>query len=119
MVVMPPRASQVGMASSVTGSPSGSASFVVNSVIHGYHVYKDIWPSPVVEEQLQCEREVGNSHDPMSVAVKKRSLGTSPGKYLPCVQFLLEEVDLSFALWMVRGAIQPTYPKVDWSCLVN
>ena len=55
----------------MTGSASGSASFVVDLAIHGYHIYKDVWPSPVVEEQLQCKREVGNSHDPMSVAVKK------------------------------------------------
>ena len=61
----------VKMASPMTGSPSGSATFVVDSAIRGYHVYKDIWPSPLVEEQLQCEREVGNSHDSMSVAVKK------------------------------------------------
>ena len=44
------------MASPMTGSPSGSATFVVDSPIR---VYKDIWPSPCVEEQLQCEQEVG------------------------------------------------------------
>ena len=38
----------------------------------------------------------------------------SPGKYLLCVQFLLEEVDLSLALWMARGAIQPIYLKAAW-----
>jgi len=40
--------------------------------IHSYHIYKDIWLSPVVEEQLQCEWNVGNSHDLMSVTVKKQ-----------------------------------------------
>jgi len=66
VVVIPPCVSQVGMVSPVTGSPR-SASFVTDSAICGYHIYKHIWPSPVVEE-LQYEREVGNSHDPMSVA---------------------------------------------------
>jgi len=32
---------------------------------------KEIWPNPVDEEELTCEREVGNSHDPLAVAVKK------------------------------------------------
>ena len=56
----------------MTSSTSGSATFVVDSAIRGYHIYKDIWPSPVIEDQLLCEREIGNSHDPMSVAVKKQ-----------------------------------------------
>ena len=34
--------------------------------------YQDIWPSPVVEERLQYERKVENSHDPISVAIKKQ-----------------------------------------------
>ena len=63
--------------SAMTSSPSGSLTFVVDSAIRGYHIYKNIWPSPVAEERLQCEREVGNSHDPMSVAVKKLIDGES------------------------------------------
>ena len=60
------------MTSPMTGSTSGSATFVIDSGIRGYHIYQDIWPSPVVEERLLCKREVGNFHDPMSVAVKKQ-----------------------------------------------
>ena len=63
--------------SPTTSSPPGFSSFVVDSAICGYHVYKDIWPSPVAEEQLQCEQEVGNSHDPMSVTIKKLIGGAS------------------------------------------
>ena len=50
---------------------SASASFVIDTAIRGYHVYKDIWPNPINEEQLTCELEVGNSHDPLAVAIKK------------------------------------------------
>ena len=50
---------------------SASASFVIDTALCGYHVYKDIWPNPIDEEQLTCEREVGNSHDPLAVAIKK------------------------------------------------
>ena len=73
-IVIPPCVLQVRMVSPVTGSLSCSASFVVDLVICGYHIYKDIWPSLVVEEQLQCKWEVGNLHeftDLISVAAKK------------------------------------------------
>ena len=53
-----------------SNSTSGSVTFVIDSAIRAYYVYQDIWPSPVVEEWLLCKCEVGNSHDPMSVAVK-------------------------------------------------
>ena len=46
-------------------------SFVVESMICGYHEYKSIWDNPVNEEELNCVREMGNSHDPIAVAVMK------------------------------------------------
>jgi len=78
------------------GKLSQSASFVVDSLIHSYHIYKDIWPSPVVEEQLQCEWEVGNLHDPMSVVVKKLIDGENM-----IVGHVSRQMSPSFALWMV------------------
>ena len=50
---------------------SASASFVIDAAIRGYHVYKEIWPNPIDDEQLICERKVGNSHNPLAVAIKK------------------------------------------------
>ena len=50
---------------------SASASFVIDAAIRGYHVYKEIWPNPINEEQLICEHKIGNSHDPLAVAIKK------------------------------------------------
>ena len=49
--------------------------FVVNSMVHGYHQYKEIWLDPFVEEKLLCEWEVSNSHNPLAVAVKKTIRG--------------------------------------------
>ena len=46
-------------------------SFVVNSMVRGYHQYKDIWHDPIVGEELPCEREVGNPHDPLAVAINE------------------------------------------------
>ena len=46
-------------------------SFVVESMIRGYHEYKSIWDNPVNEEELNCARDIGNSYDPTAVAVMK------------------------------------------------
>ena len=40
-------------------------------MVRGYHEYQAIWSDPYVGEELICEREVGNSHDPQVVALKK------------------------------------------------
>ena len=48
-----------------------SSSFAINSIVHGYHVYKDIWTS-VCGEELQCQCETGNVHDLYAVSVMRR-----------------------------------------------
>ena len=45
-------------------------SFVVDSVILGHHICKAIW-EPVNGEELNTERETGDPHDPLAVAVTK------------------------------------------------
>ena len=45
--------------------------FSLNSMVCGYHEYSLIWNNPVVGEELACEHEWGNSHNPYAVAVKK------------------------------------------------
>ena len=47
--------------------------------MRGYHVYKDIWNAALGEE-LQCQRETGNSSDLYPVAVLK---GTTIVGHLP------------------------------------
>lgn len=70
------------------------SSFVVDSVIRGHHIYKAIW-EPVNGEELNTERETGNPHDPLAVAVtklfrKERStVGHLPHRISPlCSAFL-------------------------------
>ena len=46
--------------------------FIICSAIQGHHVYKDIWENPTIGEELKCQREIGNSHDPLAVAVLKQ-----------------------------------------------
>ena len=44
------------------------SSFLVESVVRGYHVYKDIWDA-VVGQEFPCKPEDGNRVDPFAVAV--------------------------------------------------
>ena len=70
------------------------SSFIVDSVIRGHHIYKAIW-EPVNGEELNTERETGNPHDPLAVAVTKllreerRIVGHLPRRISPlCSAFL-------------------------------
>jgi len=42
--------------------------YETNSCVRGYHVYQDIW-TPVIGEQLVCEREEDNPTDRYAVVV--------------------------------------------------
>ena len=48
------------------------AEFEIDSYVCDYHVYHDNW-TPVVGEQLLCEREEGNPQDRYAGAIKKNS----------------------------------------------
>ena len=41
------------------------------AMLRGYHIYQSIWDAAVDGEVLNCCREVGNTHDPSAVAVRK------------------------------------------------
>ena len=45
------------------------ASFSVEAMVRGYHVYKDIWLLFNLGEELPCQHEGGNRADPFAVAV--------------------------------------------------
>ena len=45
--------------------------FRVVSKVRGYHVYQSLWPNPFIGEEVSCERETGNGHDPQAVAMMK------------------------------------------------
>jgi hypothetical protein len=45
-----------------------AATFSVEAMVRGYHVYQGIW-IPTAGEQLPCRKENGNIQDPFSVAV--------------------------------------------------
>ena len=45
--------------------------FSVKAMVRGYHVYKSVWDAACDDNILPCKREIGNPHDPSSVAVKK------------------------------------------------
>ena len=45
-----------------------SHTYCINSVVHGHHIYKDIW-TPEIREELTCQRETENIHDLQAVAI--------------------------------------------------
>ena len=47
--------------------------FCTDSIIWGYHEYQSIRDNPLEEVDLLCEREIGNSHDPQAMAIKRWS----------------------------------------------
>ena len=49
------------------------------SMIRGYHEYQSIWTAEI-GENLDCARDVRNSHDPYAVSVKK---GTATVGHVP------------------------------------
>lgn len=44
--------------------------FDFDCFITGHHIYKDIW-TPILQEELNCEREPSNQHDKYAVKVIK------------------------------------------------
>ena len=66
------------------------ATFIVESCIRGYHIYKDIWDATIGEE-LQCARKSDVSNNRYAVAVRKNNavVGHVPRKISRvCVLFL-------------------------------
>ena len=47
--------------------------YEINACVRGQHVFREVW-SPVEGEELECEREPGNSSDPYAVAVMKGNI---------------------------------------------
>ena len=54
-----------------------ACSFGIESMARDYHEYKSVWEDPVHGEELNCTRDIGNSHDPMVVAILKEIDGVT------------------------------------------
>ena len=66
-------------------------SFAIESMIRGHHEYKHVWENPSEDDELVCEREIGNAHDTHAVAIRKDIDGEKE-KFLHFVLFLLDAV---------------------------
>ena len=47
------------------------SSLTIDSCVHSYHEYSVIW-EPFIGEELQCNWETANPHDPYAVSVLKQ-----------------------------------------------
>ena len=56
--------------------PAMTFTLSLESSSKGHHEYQSNWPNPTVDDELICEREVGNPRDTHAVAIKKDISGT-------------------------------------------
>ena len=52
--------------------------FCTDSMIRDYHEYLSIWDNPLVDGDLLCDRETGNSYNPQAMAIKRWSKVATP-----------------------------------------
>ena len=67
------------------------ASFTIEAMVRGHHVYRDVWHATKAE-QLPCQREIGNVADPFAVAIVK-SGAIVQGGYHQFARSSYEEMD--------------------------
>ena len=91
-------------------------SFVVESMIWGYHEYKHIWENPSEDDELIYECEIGNAHDTHAVALRKninretRTVGHIPRKIssLCCSIFIRGKWTSTLSVWPTTRGVRST-----------
>ena len=78
--------------------PAMTFTFSLESSSRGYHKYQSIWPNPTVDDELICEREVGNPHDTHAVAIKKDISGV-----LTTVEHVPRKISKVSSIFIRRG----------------
>ena len=98
-------------------------SFAVDAAIRDYHIYKEIWSNLVHEEWLVCECEIGNSHDPLSVVMKKLIKGNStvvghvPRRISPFCSIFIKRGRSITCIVDGPRRYSADLPKEDWNYL--
>ena len=69
----------------------GVCYFTREAMVRGYHIYNSIW-EVYISEELSCQREKDNAHNPYAVAVLKSAkiVGHLPRKIYSLAHYLLE-----------------------------
>ena len=79
-------------------------------MIQGYHEYQSIWDNPLADGDLLCEREMRNSHNLQTMAIKRLLMVPQlqvvvhmPKKYLPINLFNIHlRLYRCVEIWMVK-----------------
>ena len=84
--------------------------FSIETVVRGYHIYKEIWNTAIDGTELPCGREIVNAHDPFTIAIKKATpTGNMTVGHTPrvissvCSAFICRGGTI---VWLVNGARQ-------------
>ena len=91
---------QFGDVQNHVNSKKMAFTFVVESMVRGYHEYKTVWENPVLGEELRCVREIGNPHDPTAVAIQKEI-----GGEIVTVGHIPKRISALMSVFIRRGGI--------------
>ena len=83
---------------------SPSATFILESVVRGHHIYKRIW-TPMLGEILQIELEETNSNDARAITVQKDGviIGLLPRETARIIWYFLKRG--SSGVWLDIGML--------------
>ena len=77
----------------------------IESCIRGYHVYKDIWPHPLIDKELECTCKDSNPMDAYAVEVIRSgvTVGHIPRKISAACSLFLRNDEGNSLKCMVTG----------------
>ena len=82
--------------------------FSVEAMLRGYHTYQSVWDASLGEE-LPCQREPENSHDPFAVAVVRAgvTVGHVPRRISSvCSLFIRRDGSISDLVGSLSGPVE-------------
>ena len=63
--------------------------FSIETMVRGYHIYKEIWNAVMDGTELLCERESGHAHDPFGLSTVNLEISFDNIELLPLCHILL------------------------------
>jgi len=88
-------------------------------MIRGYNELS-MWANPIIEEDVSCQREIGNAHDTHAVAVRKTidgEINTAISTSLP--GSLRKQIKAHLTLLRATHVTKRGFPKIGGKILAN
>ena len=90
----------------------------MDSVLRGYHIYKDIPWDPAIGTTLPCKREAFNLHDPYAATAMNHGVmvGHVSRSISAVCSIFLQRGGIIFVKLLVQGSTPQIYLKVGLNC---